>query len=74
MQASAQLNRWIRLAAERKQAPAQVEVAAAGGGLARKEAVHDARHLHHALVLAQVVLGLRQEGVLPPIAPDQRDL
>ena len=54
--------------------PAKVEVSAAGGGLARKEAVDDSGHLHHAVVLAKVVLGLGQECVLPPVAANQRDL
>jgi len=55
-------------------APAQVEVAPAGGRLAGEEVVDDARDLHHAAVLAQVVLRLGQEHVLVPVAPQQHDL
>ena len=54
--------------------PAEVEVPSAGGGFAREEAVDDSGHLHHAVVLAQVVLGLGQERVLPPVAAYQRYL
>ena len=52
----------------------QVEVAAPRCGVARKQAVDDACGLHHAIVLAQVVLGLGQEGVQPAIAANQRHL
>ena len=50
--------------------PADVEISAAGRGLAREEAVDDSGHLHHPVVLAQIVLRLRQERVLPPVAPN----
>lgn len=47
-----------------------MEVAAARGGLLGQQSVESPAHLHHAIVLTQVVLRLRQEGVLFAIAPD----
>ena len=49
-------------------APADVKGAAAGGGLLGEEAVEDAKHVHHAAVLPQIILRLGQEQVPPPVA------
>lgn len=53
---------------------AQQEISAAGSGLLGKEVVEHARHLQQAVVLAQVVLWLGQETVLPSIAAHEAHL
>ncbi len=62
---------WVALLAS---APADEEVAAAGGGVLGEQAVEDAHHLHHACVLAQIVLGLGQEQVPVAVRPQKLDL
>ncbi len=52
----------------------EVEVAAARARVLRKEPVEYAGRLHHAVVLAQVVLGLGQESVLAAVAAQELDL
>ncbi len=55
-------------------APADGQVPAAGGGAAGQQPVEDAHHLHHARVLAQVVLGLGQERVLVAVGAQELNL
>jgi hypothetical protein len=48
--------------------PSDVERAAAGVGLLGKEAIEDPQHVHHAVVLPEVVLWFGQKRVVLAVA------